>query len=114
MDDRNDDLSALYGFTDALGEAVRAVAEKLGMPFEEAASRISNLIGGIQQSIEDLAFALEEIFQEIEKSGILNIGPRARWKKQERDRARMIEQRYMVQIRYCERSRPYRRIYKPP
>lgn len=114
MDDRNDDFPALHGFPAALSNVALAVAEKFGISFEEATSRISNLMGGIQQRIEDLVLELEEIFQELEKSGILNIGTRARWKKQERDRARMIEQRYMVQIRHYERSRPFQRIYKPP
>ena len=40
--------------------------------------------------------------------------PKHRRRKRQRERAALIERRYMVQIRHYERAHPFRRVYKPP
>lgn len=67
-----------------------------------------------RESVESVTDAIKQLFNELEKSGIFDIEPRHRRRKRERDRARLIEQRYSAEIRRCERERPFRRIYKPP
>lgn len=109
MEERNEGFTA-----DRLREIICELAERTGISTEEAAERISQAIQGVAQSIKDLCDGLIQIFEQIEESDIFNIEPRHRRRKQERDRARLIEQRYSVKIRYCERARPFRRIYKPP
>lgn len=117
MDDRTDAFITAGISEEAarqLREATRAIAEKCGISTEEAAERISRAIQGIAQSVKDLCDGLIQIFGKIEKSGIFDIEPRHRRRKRERDRARLIEQRYSAEIRRCERARPFRRVYKPP
>lgn len=66
-----------------------------------------------QRTAEMLVDIAGRILEELEESGFFdNTSPHAR--KRERERARIIEQKYRAEIRRCEREKPYRRIYKPP
>ena len=78
----------------------------------------------VQEIVEEIAYLVQRtakmlvdvagrILEELEESGFFDSTyPRAR--QRERERARIIEQKYRAEIRRCERERPYRRIYKPP
>lgn len=93
-----------------LRENVSAVAEMCGISAADLADGISRVFQTVTQSVKDLCDKLIWAFEQIEESGVFDIEPRNRRRK----RARAIEQRYAAQIRYWERARPYRRIYKQP
>lgn len=85
------------------------------LAMEEALAEILNTLealrGGIESACEAAITSLQEFAEELE---LLDVEPRARRRKRARTRARYIEQHYRAEIRRCERSRLYRRIYKPP
>ena len=58
---------------------------------------------------------IADAWENIKESGVLDAAmePRVRRRKQERARAKIIEQRYRAEIRRAENTRIYRRIYKP-
>lgn len=98
-----------------LHEVICNLAEQTGISVEEAAECISRAIRLVAQSIKDLCDGLNRIFEQIEENGgVFRIEPRHRRRKRDRERARLIEQRYREKIRRCERARPFRRVYKPP
>lgn len=87
--------------TEKLAETLRQAAEVFAMAFGVVAEAFN---------------ILSDTWEQIEESGVLDIveEPRARRKKQNRARARVIEQKYRAEIRRVENERIYRRIYKPP
>lgn len=94
----------------------RFIAEWYGIDYEEmiqAAKKLAEAIAQITDSIQNVMERLAEIFGEIQEEAE-HIEPRARRRRNERSRARLIEQQYRVKIKACERARPFRRIYKPP
>ena len=103
---------ALCGWTETsveeIEKAVRAWAERVQCTVEEMIGAIERILSAGRtpdlESMDDLRAELEEADKE----------PRARRRKLERDRARVIEQRYRAEIHRFERERFYRRIYKPP
>lgn len=100
-------------------DAACTIAEMTGMSAGKAAKRLAREIASIWDSVtvtlEKLKEALNRIFEQIEENAaVFDIEPRHRRRKRDRERARLIEQRYSVKIRCCERARPFRRVYKPP
>lgn len=87
--------------TEKIAETLRQAAEVLAMAFDVVAKALN---------------ILSDAWEQIVESGVLDIveEPRARRRKQNRTRARLIEQRYRAEIRRVENTRIYRRIYKPP
>ncbi len=82
---------------------------------EKIQAVISAAIAAVEEAIPALVDILTEITRAIEEElAVLDIEPRARRRKRDRERARRIEQEYRAEIRRCERQRFYRRIYKPP
>ena len=75
----------------------------------EVITRAFEMLSGAFKTIADA-------WENIKESGVLDAAmePRVRRRKQERARAKMIEQRYRAEIRQVENTRIYRRIYKPP
>lgn len=104
---------------DSFKKAAREMSERTTLSTEEALDKILGVLGAFQNGIEAAFGAAletaETVMQELsEELELLDAEPRARRRKQERTRARYIEQHYRAEIRRCEQSRPYRRIYKPP
>lgn len=92
-------------------KAAREMSERTTLAMEEALAEIMNTLEALRGGIESACEALREFAEELE---LLDVEPRARRRKRARTRARYIEQHYRAEIRRCERSRLYRRIYKPP
>lgn len=117
MDKHSAFIAAAFSTEEAarLQEAARILAERTALSLEEAAGKILQALqalrDGIQSAFDKLTATFEEIAEELE---VLNIEPRARRRKHDRDRARTIEQRYRAEIRRAESERIYRRVYKPP
>ena len=78
----------------------------------QAAEVLATAFGVVAEAFNILSDAWEKI----EESGVLDIveEPRARRRKKNRARARVIEQKYRAEIRRVENEHIYRRIYKPP
>lgn len=93
--------------TAGLAEAVVNAAYALQTAFEA-------VVEIIRQLLPPVIDRLSEIIEEIEEAAFVADPPAARRRKMNRERARMIESRYRVQIRHYERATPYRRIFKPP
>lgn len=112
-------MMVLFDFTEEeaeeLKEAARKLAEWTRTAFEEAEEAITRILSAVEKAIPTLVDVLEEITRAVEEElAVLDIEPRARRRKRDRERARRIEQEYRAEIRRCERQRFYRRIYKPP
>lgn len=60
-----------------------------------------------------LTSAVEKFITQVEEA-VAQAEPKHRRRKRQRERAALIERRYMVQIRHYERAHPFRRVYKPP
>ena len=75
----------------------------------EVITRAFEMLSGAFKTVADA-------WENIKESGVLDAAmePRVRRRKQERARAKIIEQRYRAEIRRVENTRIYRRIYKPP
>lgn len=98
---------------ETLHEIAKALALKTGISLEEAFYMLSNALQKFQEwenKVKATFDKLKALAQEIEES--FEIDPSARRKN--RERARIMEEKYRAEIRRCERERPYRRIYKPP
>lgn len=94
----------------------RLIAAWYGIDYDEmvrAAKKLADEIAQIADIVQNIMERLAEIFGEIQEEAE-RVEPRARRRRNERSRARMIEQQYRVKIKACERERPFRRIYKPP
>jgi len=101
------------GITEA--ELTAFVAEVERRLREKIQTVISAAITAAQEAIPALVDVLEAITRAVEEElAVLDIEPRARRRKRDRERAGRIEQEYRAEIRRCERQRFYRRIYKPP
>ena len=86
MDEYTTDyLEAAAEEAERFREAAMILAERAGVSAEEDIYRIQEALQGIRDR-----------------------------RKQRRERAALIERRYMVQIRHYERAHPFRRVYKPP
>lgn len=90
-----------------LAEAIIEGAYALQTTLEAAAEII-------RAAILPIVDHISEILEEVEKAGIFEEETNARRRRINRERLRLIEQRYKVQIRRYERAKHYRRIYKPP
>ena len=88
---KTDYLEAAAEEAERFRKAAMILAERAGISAEEALYRIQE--------------AVQVIRGEITKH---------RRRKRQRERAALIERRYMVQIRHYERAHPFRRVYKPP
>lgn len=100
---------------DRFKKAARELSERTTLAVEEALGVILGVLETLRDGIEAAFGAAETAMQELaEELELLDVEPRARRRKRERTRARYIEQHYRAEIRRCELSRPYRRIYKPP
>lgn len=117
----NDDCKA----TDEQVEAALRVLNAAGIDAQGLAEAIIEIAYALQTAIEAAAEIIRaalppivdrllEILEEIEEVGAFEEETRARRWRINRERLRLIEQRYKVQIRHYERAKPYRRIYKPP
>lgn len=116
----NDDCKA----TDEQVEAALRVLNAAGIDVQGLAEAIIEIAYALQTAIKaaeiicatlpPIVDCLSEILEEIEEVGAFEEEPRARRRRINRERLRLIEQRYKVQIRHYERAKPYRRIYKPP
>lgn len=97
-----------YEITTEQANAAARVLRAAGIKTEKLAETL-------RQAAEVLNI-LSDAWEQIEESGVLDIveEPRARRRKQNRARARVIEQKYRAEIRRVENERIYRRIYKPP
>lgn len=93
--------------TQGLAEAVIEIAYALQTAIEAA-------VEIIRAALPPIVDRLSEILEEVEEAGRFEEETRARRRRINRERARLIEQRYKAQIRHNERAKPYRRIYKPP
>lgn len=84
---------------------------------DEAIYRIQEALQVIRDVITSIADtptnAVEEFITQVEEA-VAQAEPKHSRRKQRRERASLIERRYMVQIRHYERARPFRRVYKPP
>ena len=84
---------------------------------EEAIYRIQEALQVIRDEItsiaEKLTNAVEKFITQVEEA-VAQAEPKHRRRKRQRERAALIERRYMVQIRHYERAHPFRRVYKPP
>lgn len=100
--------------TDRIHEVACNLSERTGLSIEEAADCISRAVQLVKESLKAAVDELTRIFEELEESGFFDIEPRARRRKSERDRARIAEQTYRTKTKHFERTRPFRRIYKPP
>lgn len=113
------DKIELTGFTaeqaESIREAARKYAERTTFTVEEANEKILGALnfisGALLEAFDKLTAVFRELAEELEP---IDIEPRVRRRKQERARAKMIEQRYRAEIRQVENTRIYRRIYKPP
>lgn len=113
------ELSARTGLSEATLESLWPCMEEL---IEEIAAYVADLMNAVTevwQKISDLITdnvgPLIEELREILDNYTIDAGPpRAIRKKNNRARARLIEQRYRAEIRRCEQQRFCRRIYKPP
>lgn len=98
-------------------ETAMILAERAGVSAEEAIYRIQEALQVIRDEITSIADtltnAVEKFITQVEED-IAQAEPKHRRRKRQRERAALIERRYMVQIRHYERARPFRRVYKPP
>ena len=62
----------------------------------------------------DYLEAAAEEAERFREAAVAQAEPKHSRRKQRRERAALIERRYMVQIRHYERAHPFRRVYKPP
>lgn len=113
------DKIELAGFTaeqaERLRKAAREYAERTTLTTEEAIEKILDVIRFISDTVREEFDKLTAAFRELaEELGPIDIEPRARRRKQNRARARVIEQRYRAEIKRAENTRIYRRVYKPP
>lgn len=113
MDEANG-ACALSEYAERVRAIVRELAERTGLSIEEAAGYISKAIQGIKESVTTAVDELTRLFEQFEESGFFDMEPRAHRRKAERERARVAEQIYRTKIKRFERTRPFRRIYKPP
>lgn len=109
----------LAGFTaeqaEIIREAARKYAERTMITTEEATEKILDALNFISGAIREAFDKLTAVFRELaEELKPIDIESRARRRKQERERAKMIEKRCRAEIRRAENTRIYRRIYKPP
>ena len=79
--------------------------------------RIQEAVQVIRDEITSIAdtltSAVEKFITQVEEA-VAQAEPKHRRRKRQRERAALIERRYMVQIRHYERAHPFRRVYKPP
>lgn len=101
--------SMLYA---AAWRAARAMGYKR-VSAEEALYRIQEAVQVIRGEIAALINAVEKFITQVEEA-VGQAEPKHRRRKRQRERAALIERRYMVQIRHYERAHPFRRVYKPP
>ena len=108
-----------YGVTAEQANAALRILRDAGINTEQMAEILQKAIEVITRAFEMLSGTFKTIadaWENIKESGVLDVetNPRARQRKQERARARMIEERYRAEIRQVEKTKIYRRIYKPP
>lgn len=108
-----------YGVTTEQANAAARVLRAAGIKTEKLAEILQQATEVITRAFEMLSGAFKTIadaWENIKESGVLDAAmePRVRRRKQERARAKMIEQRYRAEIRQVENEHIYRRIYKPP
>lgn len=94
-------------------KAAMILAERTGISAEEALYRIQEAVQVIRGEIAALINAVEKFITQVEEA-VGQAEPKHRRRKRQRERAALIERRYMVQIRHYERAHPFRRVYKPP
>ena len=109
----------LTGFTTEEAENIRKAAneyaERTVITIEEAIQNILTAIRYVADAVLGEFNKLKVAFRKLaEEWDLIDTEPRARRRKQERARARMIEERYRAEIRRVEKTKIYRRIYKPP
>ena len=114
MDEYTTDyLEAAAEEAERFREAAMILAEWTGVSAEEAIYRIQEALQVIRDVITSIVDtptnAVEEFITQVEEDV-----PKHSRRKQRRERAALIERRYMVQIRHYERAHPFRRVYKPP
>lgn len=118
MDEYTTDyLEAAAEEAERFREAAMILSYRAGVSAEEAIYRIQEALQVIRDVITSIADtptnAVEEFITQVEEA-VAQAEPKHSRRKQRRERASLIERRYMVQIRHYERARPFRRVYKPP
>lgn len=115
--DKVPDTQAAAEEAERFSEAAMILAERAGISAEEAIYRIQEAVQVIRDEITSIADALtsavEKFITQVEEA-VAQAEPKHRRRKRQRERAALIERRYMVQIRHYERAHPFRRVYKPP
>ena len=110
-------LEAVGEEAERFREAAMILAEQVGVSAEEAIYHIQEALQVIRDVITSIADtpknAVEEFITQVGEA-VAQAEPKHSRRKQRRERASLIERRYMVQIRHYERARPFRRVYKPP
>ena len=114
MDEYTTDyLEAAAEEAERFREAAMILVEQAGVSAEEAIYRIREALQVIRDVITSITDtptnAVEKLITQVAQAG-----PKPSRRKQRRERAALIERRYMVQIRHYERAHPFRRVYKPP
>ena len=109
-------LERRYFFSIILSEFLKNRVA-LHISAEEAIYRIQEAVQVIRDEITSIAdtltSAVEKFITQVEEA-VAQAEPKHRRRKRQRERAALIERRYMVQIRHYERAHPFRRVYKPP
>ena len=113
MDEYTTDyLEAAAEEAERFREAAMILAER-----EEAIYRIREALQVIRDVITSITDtptnAVEKFITQVEEA-VAQAEPKHSRRKQRRERAALIERRYMVRIRHYERAHPFRRVYKPP
>ena len=91
-------------------EAIRNFISEYCYRIREALQVIRDVITSITDTPTN---AVEKLITQVEEA-VAQAEPKHSRRKQRRERAALIERRYMVQIRHYERAHPFRRVYKPP
>ena len=110
---KTDYLEAAAEEAERFHKAAMILAERTGISAEEALYRIQEAVQVIRGEIAALINAVEKFITQVEEA-VGQAEPKHRRRKRQRERAALIERRYMVQIRQYERAHPFRRVYKPP
>ena len=119
---KTDYLEAAAEEAERFREAAMILAERAGISAEEAMHRIQEEMQAIQDEImsfiETLINTSGQFIVQMEAVQMEIVveppEPKHCRRKRMRERAALIERRYMVRIKYSERARPFQRMYKPP
>lgn len=106
-----------YGISTERIEAAARVLRASGVNIEKIAETLSLAMEVIARAFDILSKTcniLAAAWKKLKVSGALDIEPRSQRRTMNRDRARLIERRYSVKIRFYERVGTKKTLFKPP